>query len=436
MLQIIINQIGPISHIELQLNKFNVLIGPQSSGKSTIAKIISFCLWLEKDVLMHRSGSHVTAGFVEKQLLEFHKLRNYLNEGYAIAFNSDAIHFTYSKDICSVELKEEFEQSKIGKVAYIPAERNAVTLPNITSLKMPENSTRSFIFDWLEIHQKFQKQNAIHLLNLKLKYYYEERLQKDMIVLENGKEILLEEASSGLQSMVPLYVYMHYLTHWVYEHEEDLSFDKKEKIEKALIHELLKKVGKLPNPRLSEEENHSFLNHTPMQDAAKEVLEMARKRKENSGVEDSILTLEDNISHPHYSNIILEEPELNLFPETQKELVYDMLAMINNNRDRIVITTHSPYLLYALNNCMLAYLVRNRIPKEEEEELTFVQKSMIRPQDVSVWEIREGRFMAYKENPNHTIQDDQGLIRTNYFDRIMKNIMADFSSLMDYYDED
>ena len=33
-----------------------------------------------------------------------------------------------------------------------------------------------------------------------------------MIVLEDGKEIGLEEASSGLQSVVPLYVYVYYLT--------------------------------------------------------------------------------------------------------------------------------------------------------------------------------------------------------------------------------
>lgn len=437
MLHLIINQIGPISFIEFNLNRVNILIGPQSSGKSTIAKIISFCLWLEKDVLMHRNGNYVTADFVEKQLLEFHRLKNYLNKGYAIAFNSDAISFQYSKDSCLVELKEEFKQSKIGKVAYIPAERNVVTLPNIASLKLPEYSTRSFIFDWLEIHQKFQRQNAINLLNLNLTYYYEETSQKDMIVLENGKEIMLEEASSGLQSVVPLYVYIHYLTHWVYEHKEDISFDKKEKIEKALVDELLKATISKADKKVLRIVT-DFWNDSKNQQLAKGILEMARTSpeiQETNDIVNAVLKLEDNISHPHYSNIILEEPELNLFPETQKDLIYDMLAMVKNSRDRLIITTHSPYLLYALNNCMLGYLAHNNIPKEETE-LQFVQKSMINPNDVSVWEIRNGEFAAYKDNPNHTIQDTKGLIRTNYFDRIMKNIMADFSSLMDYYDED
>lgn len=410
MLQLTINQVGPIKNITLNLNKFNVLIGPQSSGKSTIAKVISFCLWLEKDVLMHRDSNYVDRTFIEKQLLEFHKLKNYLNEGYAITFHGEIIKFIYSKEQCNVQLNKGFELCKIGKIAYIPAERNAVTLPNITSLKMPENNTRSFIFDWLEIHQKFQKQNAIDLLKLKLKYYYEEASQKDIIILENGKEIMLEEASSGLQSVVPLYVYMYYLTHWVYDHKEDISFDKEERIKRILAKELSKTITIGSKESSLTKETFDFL------------------------IEQQI-ALKENLSHPHYSNIILEEPELNLFPETQKELIYDMLGMINNSRDRIIMTTHSPYLLYAINNCMLCYLAEKNIP-EEDEELQIMRKSKINPEDVSVWEIKEGSFTPYKDNRNYTIQDSRGLIRTNYFDRIMKNIMADFSSLMDYCDED
>lgn len=407
MLQLTISHIGPIQDITLNLNRFNVLIGPQSSGKSTIAKIISFCLWLEKDILLQRTNSYIDRAFIDKQLLEFHKLKNYLNEGYYISFHGEIIRFTYSKELCNVEINKGFEQCKIGKIAYIPAERNAITLPNIASLKMPENNTRNFIFDWLEIHNKFQKRNAIDLLKLKLKYYYEESSQKDIVILENGKEILLEEASSGLQSVVPLYVYMYYLTHWVYEHQEDISFNKEEKIKHIIAQELL----------------HSLKN----------------KKSEPDEYFDSIIkiqsALKENLLYPHYSNIILEEPELNLFPETQKELIYDMIEMFNESRDRIVMTTHSPYLLYALNNCMLCHLAQNNIP-QEDTDLFLLKKSMIDPANVSVWELKNGTFAAYKENPNHTIQDEKGLIRNNYFDRIMKNIMADFSSLIDYCDED
>lgn len=48
MSRLIIKNIGPIKDVDIKLNKVNVFIGQQSSGKSTIAKIISFCSWLEK----------------------------------------------------------------------------------------------------------------------------------------------------------------------------------------------------------------------------------------------------------------------------------------------------------------------------------------------------------------------------------------------------
>ena len=364
MPKFIIDKIGPIEHVDFTLNKVNMLIGPQSSGKSTIAKVISFCLWLEKDVLMRRNTDYVSWSFVEKQLLEFHKLKNYLNEGYAIFFVGDAIDFCYTKDMCFAKLKDGFERCKIGKVAYIPAERNAVTLPNIASLKMPEYNTRSFIFDWLEVHQKFQKKNAVDLLKLKLKYYYDESSQKDMIVLEDGKEIGLEEASSGLQSVVPLYVYVYYLTHWIYDHQEDISFEKKDRIEGALSREYIKMFSKQMNVVMDEE----FLNQA---------------------VKEAKLS-------PGFKKIL----------GTAKTL-----------------------------NCMLGALVQENIP-EEEEGLQKMKDSFVKPEDVSVWEIKNGKFFPYKENPNYTIQDERGLIRNNYFDRIMKNIMTDFAALMDYCDED
>ena len=47
---ITIQNVGPIKDLTLPLNRINVLIGPQSSGKSTIAKLLSFCSWLEKEM--------------------------------------------------------------------------------------------------------------------------------------------------------------------------------------------------------------------------------------------------------------------------------------------------------------------------------------------------------------------------------------------------
>ena len=52
------------------------------------------------------------------------------------------------------------------------------------------------------------------------------------------------------------------------------------------------------------------------------------------------------------------------------------------------------------------------------------------PRIVSVWELRDGYIENYDGRRNATIQDTDGLIRSNYFDRVMNNIMADFTNLV------
>ena len=48
MARLIIKNVGPLQSIEIDLKKVTVLIGKQSCGKSTLAKIVSFCTWLDK----------------------------------------------------------------------------------------------------------------------------------------------------------------------------------------------------------------------------------------------------------------------------------------------------------------------------------------------------------------------------------------------------
>jgi predicted ATPase len=50
--------IGPIKKVKIDLNKINVFIGEQSVGKSTIAKIISYCQWAEKRILLDQEFNY------------------------------------------------------------------------------------------------------------------------------------------------------------------------------------------------------------------------------------------------------------------------------------------------------------------------------------------------------------------------------------------
>ena len=167
-----------------------------------------------------------------------------------------------------------------------------------------------------------------------------------------------------------------------------------------------------------------------------EMLSQVRGNELDSDKQEMISRLSAFVSGKIYTHtqFIIEEPEQNLFPETQMDFLYYLLSEINHGRNHhLVLTTHSPYILYALNNCMLAWLVKDKIDSKEELDVKSLQFAL-NPQDVSVWSLKDGYLKNEKNEIHNTIQDKRGLIRKNYFNDIMKKVMGDFNTLLDYDD--
>ena len=78
---------------------------------------------------------------------------------------------------------------------------------------------------------------------------------------------------------------------------------------------------------------------------------------------------------------------------------------------------------------MIAYSVKEKLSDPALKEAIDFHGEPIDPSLVSVWELRDGKLVGLS-NENQTIQDERGYIRSNYFNRIMKNVMSDFSNLM------
>jgi predicted ATPase len=52
---------------------------------------------------------------------------------------------------------------------------------------------------------------------------------------------------------------------------------------------------------------------------------------------------------------VIEEPEAHLFPESQRNMMYVLTLLANQNKNQLMLTTHSPYILTPLNNLLLAH---------------------------------------------------------------------------------
>ena len=414
-----IKNIGPVSNVKLNLRAVNVLMGPQGCGKSTIAKIISFCCWLEKDCLIHMSTEHVDMEYVNNHLVNFYRMKSYFWRDSYIHYEGKAINFLYDKGSVSVTTTERFLSSVVGKVSYLPAERNVILLPNIGQIPLDMDYLRSYIFDWLDLRGRFDGGNAISLLDMDAEYFYDDSQKRDLIRLNGKENIQLTEASSGIQSVTPLYASVKYLTDDIYRQKESVSFEKKRLIDssvESVQNDVINSIVKEQKVDGSQDGigTYSIIN--------------------GSEIDTKLETIKDNISRTHFANIVMEEPELSIFPQSQVAMVHDFLRMLDIERDMLVFTTHSPYVLYALNNFMLAWLAKDNIEEEGEEGLLAQADAFVSPKSVSVWEIKDGAFLPGEGSEDGTIQDANGLIRGNYFDRVMKDVMGNFSAFLSYYD--
>ena len=81
----------------------------------------------------------------------------------------------------------------------------------------------------------------------------------------------------------------------------------------------------------------------------------------------------------------------------------------------------------------MAYLVKDKVEEDVAEEITAV-KYALNPEEVSVWSIKDGCVRNEKGEPHKTIQDKRGLIRKNYFNEVMRQVMSDFNTLLEYDD--
>ena len=426
MAKIIIRNVGPIKEAEFDLNKVNVFMGPQSSGKSTIAKIISYCTWVEKDVATSQSLKTYQDNntHFRDHLVNFHKIKGYFREDSFIYYKSNVVKIIWRNQQCEINWVDQYAYKR-SKISYIPSERNMVILPDVKKVEFGNTNIRSFLFDWFDARKNYPKENKLSLLDLKVDYYYSESSSNEEdhirgIDDQREYDILLSNASSGLQSLVPLLAMIDFITNWIYITDEDISFEQKEKRAKV-VQQLIKDILLKPyfkQEEISDEEIKNKIEQILQKLKTTEVkaIELAYKYNE----------VNKSIFNTNSSQLIIEEPEQNLFPRTQRDLVYYTMKVLNESKrdHRLTFTTHSPYILYALNNCMMGYLVKDKMPEAKKEKLN-CSASIINPESVSIWQIKEGKTSK--------IQAKDGLIGQNYFDENMKEVMDDFYSMLNYY---
>ncbi|MCP1994380.1 ATP-binding protein [Flavobacterium sp. HSC-61S13] len=459
----------------IEIKKVTVFIGDQGSGKSTAAKLISIFYWLEKAFKKKQikyKEKYILDDFIE--YFEYQNISNYFVYNKKnnkliteLEFIGDFLYFHLVNNIISIRLNNDVE-IEIPKIMYVPSDRNLISaVTNVRDLVGLPGTLYTFADEFFKAVKELKKDVTLPINDVKYRYNI-----KDNTSYLVGKEYTLNltEASSGFQSTVPTFLVSSYLTSLVqktknkryisqFNTKDFLSINDKERInidyEESINKSITQKVNKLN--LLNIELEQLRINIEKLSDLGREnelFPEYVRGNKlyeeldliktELNSLKNLKLKQDNHITNNflYYSNFIniVEEPEQNLYPNSQHNILNSLLEFNNAIRENIlIITTHSPYLLNFMSISIQASYLMNKISKNEnsqkKEHLTkrvnnlVPIKSLVDTNDVVIYQIESNGSILDLEMP-YGIPSDQ-----NFLNQQLRLGNVVFDSLLEIEEE-
>jgi len=345
----------------IDVKKVTVFIGSQGSGKSTVAKLISTMTWIEKAIdkrILKQEELNVYNRFLKQ--LAYQRIDKYISPITEIEYIGKAYTLKF-KDGTFNAIKSNKNGYLLPKIMYVPAERNFLSVfdrpDKIKKLPLPVY-TFNDEFDTA----KHLYAEGIELPINKVRFEFDKFNKIAHIIGEdNSYRIRLSEASSGFQSIVPLYLVSKYLMDKIDNKIEDETIQEDSLEGQKKIDKQVKAI--LDDPALSDEIKQSYLR------------QLSANKKPSCLIN------------------IVEEPEQNLFPSSQRKILNSLLE-INNMKDgnKLIMTTHSPYLINFISIAVKGDDLKEKVSTDElKNRLNAIVPiaSTVNPKELVIYELDE-----------------------------------------------
>ena len=353
MSSIIIENFGAIKmhNAPIEIKKVTFFIGNQGSGKSTVAKLIATFMWIEKALVR---GDYDKKWFERKNrfkntFLPYHRIENYLKKDTFIQYKGEAYIITYGDEFLKLEEKKNNNYS-LPQIMYVPSERNFIAyVKSPKELKLSSEALKEFLTEF-DNSKEIVKNLSLPINKAMLDY---DKLNNTLNLKGEDYKIKLTEASSGFQSFAPIYMVSNYLV------------------------STIKKDGEI-KVSMTGEEISRF---------RKEIEQLFTDEQKRI----AISVLSKKFNKTSFINIV-EEPEQNLFPTSQRDMLYSLLKINNEIADnKLIITTHSPYLVNYVSVAVEAGKLKQGVTVEKEEQLNKIVpiSSVVNSDDLAIYQLNE-----------------------------------------------
>lgn len=415
-----------LSKVDIPIKKVNIVIGPQSVGKSIIAKVLYFIYSIPNEI---RDG--IFEGSQEKEIFEkltdsFKKIfpPSYWSiNNFKIVYKLDDLVITISnvqerKKSLNIEFNKHY-LSEFKQLTLLNNKFDQVIRQRLMELDLKFNSNESLKYKLESTEIKFDIFNQA-LENSSFKNFFNKSGSRFIPAARAIFSIFSDNLALENQTDDPIikqFTQMYKRTSNFHEivrcdtpknSSEEMRFKVQQIFEKILKGKFVLKDKK---PFLSI--NNQIISVKNISSGQQEILPLM-----------IMLSFEMFLTHTKLTPYFIEEPEAHLFPEAQCE-VMNLISLLSHNFDsQFFITTHSPYLLTILNNFIYAdELIKKGILSVEQFNEISNDGFPLDFNDIHAFSIQNGVSISIMDS-------EFKLVDTNYLDTASKNAEEIFDELL------
>lgn len=443
MQKICIKNNGPIENFEMEVEKFNLLIGEQATGKSTIAKSVYFFRTIKTKL-----ADYLT------QIYDSNSYNNISQEGMwfdkSIKSELKSIFiklFGYSWDLNpAFYMQYEYTENIWIEINFVKNEKEKQFISITYSPKLMDFIKELQMEIQKMYHEKEgQIKTSLALANEERKRIHEMIVRKVNFIFCDDREIYYIPAGRSLltvmsnsRAVMNQAGSLDFVTEMFMMLIDSVRNSFKEGVKKAhLFYPSGRRrfdVNEIAELITEIEKGEYFFN------GVKEYLKITKEPEHPieinfaSSGQQEILWLLNFIYvlmlRQEKAFLIIEEPEAHIYPSLQKKIMEFIAMFVNIQDGGVLITTHSPYVLTVANNLYYAGVLAAE--GQSKNVYKKVNKHYV---------IKKGELSAYKLLDNHKKMENGGYvkllegdgreIKTSLIDEVSSQVNELYTALYD-----
>jgi hypothetical protein len=423
--KLIVKNFAGIKDLEIEIKRINILIGPQASGKSVCAKLLFYFknfVWQILPVVYNEQTKRNLDSNYSKTFEEYFPPDCWGKQDFLIRY-----------EISNVFIEVRRKQDTKGRISLSYSDFFKKELADLRNLLKKGREKSS------EIAPSF---------DIIYSSLFSQKILKDRLVESLGRTIGREAAFnqlfipadrsffSNLQSNIFSILSSNntldpFLRSFgsTYEGIKNLGIQYKIDPEDKYTKDILEEINRLIEQSLCGKH---------IQEKGKDFLEVADGRRisianSSSGQQETLpltiilAALPLLASPPVGQTVYIEEPEAHLFPSAQRNIVELIATVFNSRKEQLqfFITTHSPYVLTALNNLLQAGLLYEESSEDIQHQLEEIvsRYKSLDVDDLSAYVLSDGKC-------NSIVCPDTGLIDARVIDSVSDELAIEFDQLL------